>query len=482
MRSISKVCDAADWFDPEVLRIIHQELEEAPRFHRKQWEFAMIYLALQTYGMLQPHSVGLSMGGGTERVLYSIARRIHKLTVTDLYEENTDWDCARFPNADEYLKAHKPFQVEEERFEALHMDMRHLEFPDNTFDFCYSSCAVEHIGEYPDFLQHLQEVHRVLKPGGIYAFTTEFHFGEPTIQDAHNFLFSGEYLRRLIAESPLALVAQPDVEVTPHVANYPFPGNFPQLCFMGETHMTQSVFDFAHFPHLMLLRGKYPFTSILLILKKEAPHFPGNRLEFPGLEASQHFLAQGIEAYRRRLQENILSIHPYSFSGRTRFFADHQEFFDPVTEPPKDDTVFHTDYFWLADGERHFYLRLVPAEDIQEPASLTLRIQRYATLLSGNVECVLEQPVEVRGKSPITLHFTLPVDEDYCYALVGKWRQGPMRLHNIEIYSSPYPLAETPNPGNEAIAQHQERTSSWDNLWTLFRGALPGSTPKVNSN
>jgi hypothetical protein len=85
MLHLSKLCDAADWFDSEFQQIIKLELREFPRFHRKQWEFAIIFLALRRLGFLHEESIGLSMGGGNERVLYSIARYVKKLFVTDLY-------------------------------------------------------------------------------------------------------------------------------------------------------------------------------------------------------------------------------------------------------------------------------------------------------------------------------------------------------------------------------------------------------------
>ena len=66
------MCDAADWFDPEFERIILHELEEEPRFHRKQWEFAQIFRTLQTLGFLSAKSRGLSMGGGKERLSYAV--------------------------------------------------------------------------------------------------------------------------------------------------------------------------------------------------------------------------------------------------------------------------------------------------------------------------------------------------------------------------------------------------------------------------
>ena len=41
------------------------------------------------------------------------------------------------------------------------MDMRQIEFDDESFDFAYSSSAVEHIGGWDEFRQHLTDVRRV---------------------------------------------------------------------------------------------------------------------------------------------------------------------------------------------------------------------------------------------------------------------------------------------------------------------------------
>lgn len=42
-----KVCSATDWFVPGFAPIISSELHEAPRFHRKQREFAIFDLLLR---------------------------------------------------------------------------------------------------------------------------------------------------------------------------------------------------------------------------------------------------------------------------------------------------------------------------------------------------------------------------------------------------------------------------------------------------
>ncbi len=101
--------------------------------------------------------------------------------MTDLYSSNSEWDTARAADPSEFIKANKPFYADENKFEAINMDMRDLKFKDESFDFCYSSCAIEHIGDYKDFEIHLNEVHRVLKDGGLYVLTTEFLFADETI-------------------------------------------------------------------------------------------------------------------------------------------------------------------------------------------------------------------------------------------------------------------------------------------------------------
>lgn len=437
MHILSKVCDAADWFDPEILGIIQNELQEPPRFHRKQWEFALIFLALRKYGLLEPDKLGLCVGGGKERLLYSIARRIRQLVVTDLYDTDTTWDCAKTDDPDHFIKTDKPFPVDDAKLRALRMDMRQLEFPDNSFDFCYSSCSIEHIGDYPDFLRHLQEVHRVLKEGGIYVFTTELHFGDETIKDPNNFVFSPAYLRDLIAANPLAPDQQPDVSLAPHRANFPLPSNIKHLIFSGKKHLGNDLMQ--EYPHLILLRGKHPFTSVSLILRKNSNRDEKAPLAFQGLEKSRRFLEEGIAKYRNLLETREMNIYPFSAlpAGVSRYFLDHAEYFSrPEDAIPADDTIFHSDYAWLGSGPRTFRVRL-QAADLQPGQSrlVQLRIHRYTTLASRNIHCVAEENLKITAGGPLWKEISITTDENSCYAVLGKMVEGACRFNEIEIRS-----------------------------------------------
>jgi len=435
MKDLSKICDAADWFDPEIQYVVQNELKETARFHRKQWEFAMIFLTLKKLGFLNEDKIGLSLGGGSERVLYSIARYVKKLYVTDLYDSSTTWDCARTNDPDEFIRRSKPFDYDESRVKALRMDMRSLDFEDNSFDFCYSSCALEHIGDLKDFIAHFDEVYRCLKADGIYVFTTELSLGNRTIQDSNNYIFSPEYMKELIRQTKLTPVFDPDLFITNHIINLPYPSNLSNMCFENGTSLSENLL--TQFPHLVLMRGKYPFTSILVVLRKKAEEKSKRELSFRNLHLSSDYFQEGIESFNRMLNASEISFNPFSSlpDGTSHFFQDHSTFFQNLEKKKQDsETIFHTDYFWLGKGERNFSIKTTP-ELISRTAAVQIRVHRYPVLASQNVECVFEDVLLFEADKSKEVNFTLKIEDEYSYAILGKLLSGNFRVKDISLRS-----------------------------------------------
>ena len=443
MKKLSKICDASDWFDPEFNGVVKKELCEEPRFHRKQWEFAMIYLALEKLGMLKNDKLGLSLGGGNERVLYSIANHVNKLIVTDLYDTDTTWDCAKTGDPNEFIRSSKPFPIDDDKIEAMRMDMRYLDFEDNKFDFCYSSCAIEHIGGFEDFVQHLNEVYRTLKEGGVYVFTTEFQFGSATIKDPNNYIFSPSFINHLIDNCKLTPVTNPDVSLTDHVANMPFPSNVVNLMSDRGSHISNGIME--NFPHLVLLRGKYPFTSILLILRKETAKKEKQKIAFNGFDSSKKFTDNGVKSYASLLEKSDFSLNPFSMlpNGVSYYYLDHSEFFKNDKRSSEDNSLFHTDYFWLGNSKRIFNIRIeVNASNTFEENVIQFRIHRYATLNSEKVHSVFEKNINVNKSELINERIILKADEEHNYAFLAKMTSGGCSIKDIKITSVPLENSE----------------------------------------
>lgn len=216
-----KICDIYDLFDPTIDRIIKEKLQTTPFAGRRTWEFAMIYHALEKAGHLHGKASGLAMGAGKERLIFSIAREVQNVIATDLYLPDQGWAGVRTQDPQKLVMSAAPWPVPEGRIKAMAMDMRDLKFDDASFDFAWSTGAFEHIGEDKDFLAHLSEVNRVLKPGGVYAFTTVVTFGNESERIPHNYYFHPAHLFDLVDESPLAAAEEFDCRINDHLLNRP---------------------------------------------------------------------------------------------------------------------------------------------------------------------------------------------------------------------------------------------------------------------
>jgi SAM-dependent methyltransferase len=420
---LTKVCDAADWFHPEIFRIVRDELREAPRFHRKQWEFALVFHALDRLGLLRPAGEGLVLGGGRERLLYAVAPRVRRLMVTDLYAPDTTWSEARTEDPDRYVREGAPFEADLRSLQVGRMDMRELTLPDSAFDFAYSCCAIEHIGGDDEFARHLREVHRVLRPGGAYVFTTELHYGDETIRDPENFVFGTDGLGALLAASPFQSEPACWSGIAPHAANRPLPEDFSRIFDAGA--LGAALRDL---PHVQLLRGRLPHSSAALVLRKARGRPERTALEFPGLADSRRFLDEAADDYRRWLEASTLPLDPcgYMDQGRSPFLDGFRAGAAPASP------LFHTRYAWLGGGRRRFTLSVSPAAG----GTIELRVHRQRTHGGGRVEAEARARVDLAA-APVEAHVDVDVEAGSSYAFMGEFVSGACQVRQMAVTVGP---------------------------------------------
>lgn len=172
-----KVADIEDWQQPEFQEAAsHLKLKHKVR---KTWEFIQVYNGLKDLGLLNGNAKAIGLGVGNEPLIYAFTNVCQSIVATDLYDSQT-WATASMATQQVYEQNRFPY--DRDRLTVRHMDMTKIDYPDASFDFVWSCCAIEHVNNFQELHQVFAEIHRVLKPGGIAALTTEFN---PT--DLHSY-------------------------------------------------------------------------------------------------------------------------------------------------------------------------------------------------------------------------------------------------------------------------------------------------------
>lgn len=186
-----------EMFDAPYFAYWLKQLDYEPRYHRKLWEFVFICQALAERGLLVPGARGLGFGVGEEPLSALFAARGCEVLGTDMAPEaaaEAGWTetqqyaagkaALRWPEIcpDAVFDANVSFRV---------VDMNHIPEDMTGFDFCWSACALEHLGSIELGLAFIERSVDCLRPGGFAVHTTEFNLSsnDETLDNAGTVLF-----------------------------------------------------------------------------------------------------------------------------------------------------------------------------------------------------------------------------------------------------------------------------------------------------
>jgi len=187
-----------------------QQLKETTRFHRKQWEYVFICQVLYERGYFQEGKSAIGFGVGKEPLTSLFASYGVNVLATDLEIEKAKslgWvSTNQHSNSLSELNERKicPPQIFEEKVQFKNIDMNQIPSDIGKFDFCWSSCAFEHLGSISNGLDFVYNCVKLLKPGGIAVHTTEFNVNsnEKTLDNHPGFVI---FRRRDIEDLVLKL-------------------------------------------------------------------------------------------------------------------------------------------------------------------------------------------------------------------------------------------------------------------------------------
>jgi SAM-dependent methyltransferase len=257
--ALNKVCRVADAADP-LWRRGYDDLgfaDDPSRFHRKVWEFNQTLYGLRRLRRLAPGATALGIGCGHEELMYFLANRIARVTATDLYEGSwiggeSDADVLEHP------AKYAPFKYREDHLEVRRMDGLALDSSEAAFDFAFCLSSIEHFGSLKDKLRALQEMFRVLKPGGVAVLTTEVVLNRLGRGAQY---FPAPTLLALVREAGFTLDEEPDLRVETEYAQAP-------LALPMDTFVS---------PHVVLRNFNTIYTSVALFLMKPEGLDPARR-------------------------------------------------------------------------------------------------------------------------------------------------------------------------------------------------------------
>jgi hypothetical protein len=203
-RPTSQACTFAQLESPEYAEWCRR-LELPVLHHRKTWEWCFILRVLERADMLRPGRTGLGFGVGREPITAYAANQGCEVLATDAPAEGVRSDAWRETGQ---LAEHLgdlnygelcPVEVFTHNVSFRPVDMRAVPDDLGTFDFTWSSCAMEHLGDLDAGLDFFERQLDCLKPGGIGVHTTEFNVDPygPTLAEGHTVIYQRGHLESL---------------------------------------------------------------------------------------------------------------------------------------------------------------------------------------------------------------------------------------------------------------------------------------------
>jgi SAM-dependent methyltransferase len=193
----SQACTLAALQSPNFAYWTHRLSADAPRPHRKVWEWCYIAQALFERGCLQDTSRGLGFAVGTEPLSALFASLGCRITATDLDLDQASaagWTSTHEHASDASMLDERgicPPDALAQNVRLLNVDMRDVPEDLVDFDFAWSSCAIEHLGSLDAAMAFVERSMDCLKPGGIAVHTTEYNVesDERTIEVGKDVIF-----------------------------------------------------------------------------------------------------------------------------------------------------------------------------------------------------------------------------------------------------------------------------------------------------
>ncbi len=270
---VSKICDSNDFLDQD-FDYFFKMLKSMPKangnhiiYHRKTWEWCYISAILKKEGKLCCGTKGIGFAVGTEPLPALFAGMGSYILATDLNcdaeiaklwqrnNENTGSDVANLFY--ESLCSKDDFD-KKVKYKDVDMNCIPEFIEDEGYDYCWSSCAIEHLGSIENSKTFLKNMTKCLKHGGIGIHTTEFNLSseEDTIEYGGNIIWRKKDIEEIQREL--------------HQVGCEMNVSYQRANTKINSYIDMPPYEGEALPyHMNLVIDGYASTSIALVVKKE---------------------------------------------------------------------------------------------------------------------------------------------------------------------------------------------------------------------
>lgn len=247
-RSFNRLPRLSDWAIDSPLIQRYAELKEPYTIHRKMWEYAICIEGLEAMGVVSPAAAGIAVGAGSERPLFYYANQIDRMVATDLYD-NPSHEGTPVMLSDP--ESFAPFPYRNDRLEVMRMPGDSLDFPSEHFDFAFCLSSIEHFGSRETQAAALNEMARVVRPGGAVCIITELVLNG----EKHHEYFTPSELQSMFLQHPSLRL------------DGPLEMRISDLLMACPVDVREPI-DLRSAPHLVLTDGRVVWTSVSLFFRR----------------------------------------------------------------------------------------------------------------------------------------------------------------------------------------------------------------------
>jgi SAM-dependent methyltransferase len=267
---LSKVSNIEDWQSDgraaAMRRLLPYFLQQSAEFpdrmeHRKHWEYAQVLLGLEQLKVLDRDAMVLAVAAGQEELIFELTNRTRWAFATDIYGmgpfAEREADMAMLLHPDSVARC----AYNQRRLVVQSMDALDLRFEDETFDAVYSLSSIEHFGGLDGVRAALAEQCRVVKVGGVVAFTTEVIVnGADRYLDGHLLLSTADEIESVSRSVPgLRLIEPIDFSLSERTR--------AKVISLADA-IADSHRGHTEYPHIVLEHEGRWFTSIAVFLER----------------------------------------------------------------------------------------------------------------------------------------------------------------------------------------------------------------------